>query len=371
MNRAINFLLLTASLGLAGCAGLPATGPSASAIAKAPEVELVKVTPETAGAARATALDERNTALASALDRLRAPGTDNGYRVAPGDLLDVTLWSFSPWPGSGNPLAIANPGPIPLGQMQVEPDGAVMLPYAGRVTVGSDSLQQAQDVIAARYAALRILQKPTAAVKLVASPSHDVLVTGAIGQPRTIAWTPAGLTLAQAITQSLGDGSATLGQGDLSAARAAIRVSVLRGGAAPVELPISTALEQRIPLRAGDRIVVRKAPAVEVTMLGGGTRRNGVIGFPKQPTLSEALAEANGLDSNSANDHAVFVMRRRDGARPLLYDFAWNRAEGMVAASQFPLEDGDVVYVAEAPMVALQKVIGLLFQASLPVQTLR
>jgi polysaccharide export outer membrane protein len=364
-------LVLAAAFALAGCAALPSTGPSAGKIAKAPDVELVKVTPESARAARASALAGRDAALASALEWLRRPVPDSGYRVAPGDTLDVTLWSFSPWPGGENPLAVSNPGPIPLGTVQVEPDGAVMLPYAGRVSLGGDSLQQAQDMIAARYAALRILQKPTAAVKLVASPTRDILVTGAIGQPRSLALTPAGLTLAQAITQSLGDGSTTLGQGDLSAARAAIRVSVLRGDAPPVELPISAALEERIPLRAGDRIVVRKAPAVEVTMLGGGMRRNGVIGFPKQPVLSEALAEANGLDGNIANDHAVFVLRRRDGPKPVLYDFAWSRAEGVVAAQQFPLEDGDIVYVAEAPMVAAQKVIGLLFQVALPVQALR
>jgi polysaccharide export outer membrane protein len=371
MRRGISLLAMAASLALAGCATLPAAGPSAKAIAEAPEVELVRVTPQAADAAHARALAAREAAVADALERLRHPGADSSYRVAPGDMLDVTMWSFSPGPSSGNPLTIATPGPIPLGQVQVEPDGAVMLPYAGRVTLRGDSLQQAQDVISARYASLRILQQPTAAIKLVASPSHDVLVTGAVGQPRTIAWTPAGLTLAQAITQSLGDGNASLGQGDLSTVRTAIRVSVLRGGEQPAELPIATALQERIPLRAGDRIVVRKAPAVEITVLGGGTRRSGVIAFPKQPTLSEALAEANGLDTNIANNHAVFVMRRRDGARPLLYDFAWDRGEGVVAASQFPLEDGDLVYVAEAPIVAVQKVISLLFQASLPIQTLR
>lgn len=370
-RRVFQALAATAALSLAGCASLSGTGPSAGTMAKAPDVEIVDVTPAIATAARGTARTAAQSALAQALATLAAPAADAGYRVTPGDTLDVTLWSFSPWPGGANPLTVANPGPIPLGAVTVQPDGTVALPYAGNVAVAGITLDAAQAAIARRYAALRILQKPTAALRAVASPAHDVLVTGAVGQPRTLAWTPAGLTLAQAVTQSLGDGAASLGQGDLSKARAAIRVGVLRGGAPAVELPIDTALEERIPLRAGDRVVVRKAPAVEVTVLGGGTRRNGVIGFPKQPVLTEALAEANGLDGNAANDHAVFVLRRREGARPTLYDFTWNRPQGIVAAQQFPLEDGDLVYVAEAPIVSVQKVIGLLFQVTLPAQVLR
>ena len=55
----------------------------------------------------------------------------------------------------------------------------------------------------------------------------------------------------------------------------------------------------------------------------------------------------------------------------MLYEFAWKRGDGLVAADQFPLETGDVVYVAEAPIVSIQKVVGLLFQMTLPVQVLR
>jgi polysaccharide export outer membrane protein len=358
-------------LGIAGCASLPGTGPSATSMAKSPAVDVVDITPDIASAAQQVAAAQEKTALDRALLALRSAPDAGTTRIAPGDVIDVSVWSFSPWPGTGNPLGTGSPGAIALGAFTVGADGAVQLPYAGRIDLTGLTPEQAQAAISARYTTLRILQRPTAAVKVMASPRNDVLVTGAIGQPKTIPWTPAGMTLAQAVTQSLGDGGALLGQGELSKARSAVKVAVLRGSQPAVELPVANALEERIALHAGDRIVVSKAPAVQVTVLGGGARRDAVIGFARQPVLSEALAESSGLDGNTANDHAVFVMRRQPDKRPVLYNFAWNKPMGVVAAQQFPLQDGDLVYVADAPLVSVQKVIGLIFQATLPAQVLR
>jgi polysaccharide export outer membrane protein len=338
---------------------------------RGPDVEVVRMTPEAAARASMVADEAGNTAIDDALAKLRSTPAAAPLRFASGDVIDITLWSFSPWPGGGNPLSSASPSAIPLGSYTLPADGAIILPYAGRVDLSGLTLAQAQDAISRRYAARGILESPTAMIKPASTPRRDILVTGSVGQPKALAWTPAGMTLAQALTQSLGDGNAVLGQGDLSRADSAVRVAVLRGAAPPVELPIAVALEQRIPLQAGDRVVVRKAPALEVTVLGGGVRKDGVLGFSKQTMLSNVLAQASGLDSNTANDHAVFVLRRRPGDKPLLYDFAWNRAQGLVAAHQFPMEDGDLVYVAEAPIVSIQKVIGILFQLTLPAQVLK
>ena len=360
--------VLLPALTLGACATLSGGGPSAATMRGAAAVTIVEVTPETAASARTETLRDRQAELDRALATLRGPSVQPEFRFGAGDVVEVTMWSFSPLPG-----AVPGNGPVPmqLGSLTIASDGAVILPYAGRLALGGLTLAEAQTAIGKRFAALRILQAPTAMVRVAAAPHSDVLVTGAVGQPKQIAWSAAGLTLAQAVTQALGDGNATLGAGDLSSTRAAVRVSVSRTGLAPVELPVAAALEEQIPLYPGDRVVVRKAPLLEVTMLGAGTRKNGVIGFAKQPALAEAIAEANGLDANAANDHAVFVLRHREGAKPILYDFAWKRAEGLVAAQQFPLENGDVVYVAEAPIVSVQKVVGLLFQLTLPAQVLR
>ena len=151
----------------------------------------------------------------------------------------------------------------------------------------------------------------------------------------------------------------------------AIAVDVIRGTAPPLSLPIYTALRERVLLQPGDRVIVRKEPAVIVTMLGAGIRQNGRLSFAAAPTLSVALARAGGLDANIAAANGMFVMRQTVNGRPLLYDFSWNRAGGMLAAQQFPLEANDVVYVAEAPILSIQKVVNTLFQLVLPAQLIK
>ena len=174
------------------------------------------------------------------------------------------------------------------------------------------TLAQAQDAIKQRYAALGLFQSPSITIAVAAAPQGHILVTGSVGQPKEIPWPPQGITLAEALTQSLGDGAALLAQGsDLSNNRPAITVAVLRDHASPAELPISVALDHEIPLQPGDRIVVNKAPAVEVTVLGGGVQNNGVFGFAERPRLSDVLARASGLNSNAADNHAVFVSSAR------------------------------------------------------------
>lgn len=354
-----------------GCAALPAGGPSAASLKNGPDITVVHVTPESAASA-AQAADAAGAAnVAHALAVLQAPAGNTAIRFAGGDVIDVTLWSFSPWPGGSAGLSNASPGAIALGNFTLPTDGAVILPYAGRVSLAGLTLEEGQAAISRAFAQRQILESPTAMIKLAASPRTDILITGSIGSPRSLPWTPAGMTLAQAISQSIGDGNAVLGQGDMSRSDSAVRVAVLRDEATAIEVPIAVALEQRIPLHAGDRVVVRKAPALEVTVLGGGARKDGVFGFSKQTNLSNVLAEASGLDSGVADAHAVFVLRKRPDATPVLYDFAWNRAQGLIAAHQFPMENGDLVYVAEAPIVPIQKVIGILFQVTLPAQVLK
>jgi polysaccharide export outer membrane protein len=351
-----------------GCATLPGAGPSTAEMTRGTDVDIVQVTPDIADSAGIAASAARDADVDKALARLlQSPAPDSEFHFASGDSVDVTLWSFSPWPGGSNGV----PGSIALGSYTLPADGAIILPYAGRVDLSGLTTAQAQDTISRQFAEKKILETPTASLKVTASPHSDILVTGAIGQPKTLPWTPAGLTLAQAVSQSLGDGAAALGQGDLSRSDSAVRVAVLRGDAEAVELPIRVALERRIPLYAGDRVLVRKAPSFQVTVLGGGARKDGVFDFGKQTVLSDVLANAAGLDSTVADAHAVFVLRRRAGGRPTLYDFSWSRAQGLIAAHQFPMADGDLVYIAEAPIVSVQKVVAILFQVTLPAQVLK
>lgn len=375
MNKILRFsAALVGTAFLSGCSTLPASGPSTSTMLHTQDADVVDVTPDLAWSLETQLQTAQQDDVARALASLQLPADDPTLTFAPGDELAITMWSFSPWTeDSASGLTQSNaPASSQLGSFVVASDGSITLPYIGNVSLAGLNLPQAQALIASRYAAQKIVEDPSVTITPLAVPQGSVIVTGSVGNPKIIPWTPAGITLASAITQALGNGTDTLSQSsDLTVSKSAIKVEVVRGSQAPVELPLDVAIEHNIALQPNDTIVVIKAPAIEVTVLGAGVKSNGMFAYAGAPALSEVLAEASGLNGYVADDHAVFVMRRRPGQTPVLYDFAWNDVSGMVAAQQFPVLNGDIVYVSEAPIVSVEAVINILFQIAVPAQVLK
>ncbi len=346
-------------LTLAGCGTLPSAGPSAGDLQDSDAVTLVNVTPEQARTLADDDLRAQGSAEQAALDSLTQPTGAGAFVFSPGDSFHLTLFTISPWLGGAYSGV---PAPVDLGAYTVSIQGSVALPYIGSMQLQGLGLPEAQDALAARFGKLGIMQSPSAKIDVVASPRNSIIVTGALGQPKLVAWSPAGVTLADAITQALGNGLDILGS-DASGPsdRSAIDVSVFRGDAPAVKIPMQMALAHRIALLPGDRIVVTKKPAVRIVVLGGGVNKDGNYEYARNPSLATVLAQASGLDINVANNRAVFVLEQRgQGTRPVLYDFAWNRAAGLIASQMFPLRDGDLVYVDEAAIVPLQTVLNTL-----------
>jgi polysaccharide export outer membrane protein len=340
------------------CGILPSSGPSSSALRDTDVVTVVKVTPQQAQSQAERDAHAQTAAVELALAALAKAPQSIPFRFSPGDAFGLTVFTI---PASTNGDA-GVPSKIDMGAFTVAADGTVVLPYVGTLPLKGLSLARAQELIAGRFAKLGIMQSPSVKIDVSASPRNSILVTGALGQPKWVSWSPAGVTLADAVTQALGNGVDLLGStaGDPTD-RSAIDVAVFRGVAPGVKLPMQTALEHEIELVPGDRVIVSKKPAVRIIVLGGGVARNGNYEYARNPTLATVLAQASGLDTNIANNRAVFVLEQRGrGQRPVLYDFAWNHAAGFTAAQVFPLRDGSLVYVDEAAIVPLQKVLNTL-----------
>ncbi len=101
-------------------------------------------------------------------------------------------------------------------------------------------------------------------------------------------------------------------------------------------------------------------------------------------TLAEALAKAGGLQDSRADPSGVFLFRFEpppvvsalkaparatapDGKSPVLYHLDLRDAAGYFFAARFPVEDKDIIYVANAQMTELQKFFTLLNSISGPV----
>jgi len=361
---------MSVGLALAGCGALPSAGPAVSSVESSHDVELVRATPALARERAASEQARSSAAVDRSVDALSQAPADKPFEFSPGDALHLTMWTISPWPGTDSPMGATNaPAPIELGDYTVSEAGTIDLPYVGATAVEGLSLDSAQTAIALRYASLGIMQSPSAKITLTSSPRRTVIVTGAIGAPKIVPWTPAGLSLASALTQAMGSGVDLAGSmSERGADRNATQVTVVRNGTS-VTLPLEQALVREIWLHEGDRIVVKRAPMVRVTVVGGGAQKNGRFDFAHVPSLSEVLASASGLNGNVADNHAVFVLEKDGhGKRPVVYDFSWNELQGVVASHDFPLKDGDMVYVAEAPIVPFERAVSILFQLAVPVQ---
>lgn len=361
------------AIALSGCGTLSSTGPSVSTMKASPDVDIVNVTPALARTRAATVAENRQATVNRALRELTGTPRNEAFVFAPGDALHLSLWTISPWPGADSSQGASNgPTAIDLGDYNVSAQGSIDLPYAGTTSITGLGLAAAQNAIAGRYASLGILQSPSAKITVTSTAQGSIIVTGAVGTPKIIPWTPAGISLTAALTQALGNGADIVSSANgHNNDNAATEVSILRKNAT-INLPMEDALSHQIALEPGDRVLVKKAPLVRVTVLGGGAGKNGEYSYARVPTLAEVLASASGLDGNSADDHAVFVLEQRVGdTRPVLYDFAWEKVQGLVASHSFPMKDGDMVYVAEAPIVPVQRAINILFQLALPVQAVK
>ena len=366
--------LLLGSIFLSGCAAFPQTGPNATSMADINQVNLVDATPAVAAALNAQVSADEQRSVKAALTSLAGPSSSSPVILGPGDKIGITLWSFSPWSNNATTSMSQASGPAPaaLGEYQLAADGTVSLPFIGSVSLDGLDLSAAQKKLGDLYVRKGIVQDPSVIIVPKDVPQESILVTGAVGAPKSIPWSPAGVTLATALTQSLGDGSEVLGgNSDFAVSKTALQVEVIRNGAT-AELPISEAFLNDVPLQPGDKVIIKKSAAVKVVLLGGGVAKDGVQGYGESPTLAQVLANASGLNPDTANGHAVFVMRQITGqSKPTLYDFSWNKVSGLFAAQQFPMLNGDIVYVAEAPIVPVERVVTMLFQLSLPVQAAR
>ncbi len=117
----------------------------------------------------------------------------------------------------------------------------------------------------------------------------------------------------------------------------------------------------------------------------GATAQNSEVPFGAEHiTLAEALAKAGGLQDLRADPQGIFLFRFEppavvdalkapplaigpNGTSPVVYRLNMKEAKSYFYAERFPIEDKDVIYVANAPLTELQKVFTLINTVTGPV----
>ena len=361
--------IFVSAAALQGCAEVPRAGPAASEIvdqAATPDGQryvLVNVDSKVAGMVGR----REPTSFAAKFGDYR-PSHD--LRIGVGDGLVVTIWEAGPGglfsapllPG-GTVSAGSNSATIP--EQLVGRDGAITVPYAGRIHVAGQTTQAVQATVEKALQGKAI--QPQALVNVSRPISNTVTVGGEVVQGARVPLTLKGDRLLDVIAAA-GGVRAPVHESFVELTRGGhtMRVSLTRVVNDPHE---------NIYVSPGDTITVVHDP--QTYMILGAAGHDAQIPFQSDgATLAEALTNAGGLNDNQADPTGVFVFRyepvsvvkqlRPDwvppaGAQsfPVVYRLDLSAAESLLLAQRFAILNRDVVYVSNAPATQIEKVLTL------------
>jgi len=341
----------------ASCALLPGPGPTrnelfAGSVQNEGDAFIVEVN------SRVTSVTCSAPLLGFSSALINASASDTEV-IRAGDLLGLTIYenvSDGLLAGEGGNAAL-------IESVQVDNNGFIFIPYAGRIRAAGNTTEQLRQVIT------RSLDEQT--------PDPQVIVRREAGNGSTV--TVSGAVASQGI-YPIERPTATL-SGMLAAAGGVAvepeiaQVTALRGGHSGTIWyeDIFRAGHADIALRSGDRIFVEE-DSRSFTALGA-TGQQSIVEFETQHISAiEAIASVGGLDPRLADPSGVFVLRnepeqiansvlgRADlvGTQRFVYVLDLTAPTGMFEARDFTIRDGDTVYVTSAPVTQWNNAIGAL-----------
>jgi len=363
--------LLLLATGLSGCASLPSwfpsSGPDRWQVLRQekvqPPIPVMDISDEVTR--RVQAARKRST-FAEVLPEQASPV----YVVGPGDVLQVFVWEAPPAALFGTTVLDPRAGAATTRETSfpeqvVEEDGTLKVPFAGEVPVAGRSPQQIEEEIVQRLTGKA--NQPQVLVRVTRNVSSNATVVGEVAQSLRMPLTPMGERLLDALATA----------GGVRQPVDKITIQLSRDGQV-LAMPLDTIIQdprQNIFLQPGDVITALHQP-LSFTALGA-TGRNEEINFEaKGITLAQALGRIGGLQDMRADAKGVFIFRFEDpaaveagdkplphtpeGKIPVVYRANLKDPRIFLMAQNFPMQDKDVVYVANATVAELQKFMSLL-----------
>lgn len=355
-------LVLLAAVSMVASCGLPRPGPTkreifAGSVLKDGDAFIVSVNPRVT---RATSV----VPSFGFSDSFRNAGLVGSDTLSPGDTLGITVFENV----KDDPL-LGNTGQrvSQLTEVQVDGQGYIFIPYAGRLKAAGQTPEGLRQAITRKLDAQT--PDPQVTVARLAGDGSAVSIAGSVSAP--------GVYPIERPTRTLAAMLAKAGGVAIDPAVAIVRVT-RNGQTGKVwlkDLWENPRLD--VALRPGDKIVIEEDQR-RFTALGA-TGQQSLVPFESE-TLSaiEAIATVGGLQTNAADPTGVFVFRnepaeianvvlgRNDliGDQRMVYVLDLTRPTGMFEARDFLIRDGDTVYVTEAPYVQWNKTLAALTGAT-------
>ena len=349
--RRAGIVLVVAAV--AGCA-LPRSGPT--------KRELLAGARETPGGSFVVEVDDavvRATTLSSGYGFSPAfvnAGLVGSDEIRPGDVLSIAVWE-----NVDNPLLASSAGQATqITQVQVDGEGYIFVPYAGRVRATGNSPEGLRQAITSKLD--------------LQTPDPQVTVTRAAGDGGTVSIISnvggSGVYPIERPTRTL---SAMLAKaGGVSIDPAVAQITVKRGTTSGTIWLKDLYADPRmdIALRPGDVILLEEDSRAFTALGATGGQARVTFDAPVISAL-EAIAQVGGLQTGIADPTGVFVLRnepaeiantllgRTDltGPQRMVYVLDLTSPNGLFVARDFVIRDGDTLYVTEAPYVQWQKTL--------------
>lgn len=362
--RVVSALALLASL-----AACQSVGPTRAAVNKAGDqiaIPGLKVVDVTQGVAQQ--LDQGSADQKDVFARDLSGAQPVGTTVGIGDTVEVTIWEAAPPAlfgtaaldsGMGSIIQTSQPNALP--GFLVGPSGTITIPFAGEIPAAGHSVHDIEREIVRRLQGRA--HQPQAVVRIAKNVASTVTVLGDVKQPGQIPLTPHG----ERVLEALSD----VGGTDQPLDRMTVQLtrgSIVRRMAAE---DIVANPSNNVVLQSGDVVTALYQPN-SFTVLGAAGKNDEVRFEGTGITLSQALGRVGGLRGDTADPKGVFIFRWQNpdagGQRvPVIYRVDLKQPETYLAAQNFPMRDGDVLYVSNSAVSDFQRFLGLVAQSILPI----
>lgn len=350
---------------LAACS-LPGAGPTRDEISTAAQPDktgksrfaLIDLTPGIIAA-----MDKWNVAsLQGTFGSQRAP---NIQTIGVGDSIQIVLWEaaagglFSA-PATDRLSPGSRSATIP--EQVVGSDGAITVPYAGRIGVVGRSPREVEESIVQALKGKAI--EPQALVSVTKNVSNAVSVLGEVTNGARVPLSTRGDRILDVIAVA----------GGTKVPAYDIFVILTRNGQS-VRVPMAAILsdpKENVFAMPGDIITLARESQTFTAF--GATGRNDVISFDALGmTLEQALARAGGLNDQRADAGGVFVIRYEHADNydrlslprptegplvevPTIYRIDFHNPSSFFLARRFAMRNKDILFVSNAPATELQKI---------------
>jgi polysaccharide export outer membrane protein len=252
-----------------------------------------------------------------------------------------------------------------LPQVEVPMNGDINLPYIGRLNVLGRSGQSVASDVKRRMRGLS--QQAEVLVSVTPGPMRSVTISGNVKSPGRQGLTVAGERLLDVIAQA----------GGPTEQPANVFVRLTRNGVSD-ELRLDRIFAEdpaNVRLMPGDNLQLIKSNRT-MTVIGAAKNVSEVAIDNDNLTLIEALARAGGPIDTQADAKGVFVFRfvpqTQEGVTvwaPTIYRMNMLDPRSYFIASQFDMQDDDIVLIANSRSAQFGKLVQLLNQFTSPIVT--